>query len=207
MDFEGIDGAGSSTHVHRLEERIELLDKYQDVLRTHEPWDSGEIKRRLEEDHDAYSGGKEMAELYIGDRVEHVRRLVRPNLKAGVIVLSSRYKMSTCAYQWTQGVQLHDLLEMHENRGLLTPDITFFLDIPREVAAERIRTTRDRQEKFERNKEFIDRLIKSYGVLVEMSKVDPRPFGKVIRVNGDRPIDEVADEIYGHFLEVYNKRG
>ena len=85
--FEGIDGAGSSTHVHKLSEKLEELNKYQDILRTHEPWRSKEIKRRLQEDPEAYSGGLEMAELYVEDRVEHIRKLIRPNLKAGVVVL------------------------------------------------------------------------------------------------------------------------
>ena len=112
--------------------------------------------------------------------------------------------MSTCAYQWTQGVQLQDLLEMHEHRGLLTPDLTFFLDVPREIASERIRSTRGQLEKFEKNPEFIDKLIHAYRTLVGMSEMDQRTFGKVVTVDGNRPIETVANEIYSSFLPVYD---
>jgi dTMP kinase len=147
--FEGIDGSGTSTHVHKLAERIEQADKYQSVLRTHEPWQSAEIKRKLEQEVDAYSNPAEMMGLYIDDRANHTKKLIRPTLKAGVVVLNSRYKMSTCGYQWAQGMNLHEILEMQEDRGILTPDLTYFLDTPQDVAAERIRRTRPKLEKFE----------------------------------------------------------
>ncbi|MBI3623261.1 dTMP kinase [Candidatus Pacearchaeota archaeon] len=197
--FEGIDGSGTSTHVHRLAEKIELHDKYQSVLRTHEPWKSREIKRRLEQDKDAYSDPSEMTELYIDDRARHTRELILPNLRAETVVLCSRYKMSTCAYQWTQGVNLHDLLHMHDDRGILTPNLTFFLDVPREAAEQRIRTTRENIEKFERNSGFVDKLINAYNALVYMSEVDPRIFGEVIRVDGTKSIDDVANEIFQEY--------
>ena len=202
--FEGIDGSGTSTHVHELEERIEELNKYQDVLRTHEPWKSQEIKRKLENDRDAYSGAMEMAKLYIEDRVEHTRKLIRPNLKTGVVILDSRYKMSTCAYQWTQGVSLDELMQMHEHRGLLTPDLTFFLDVPREVAQERVRGAREKLEKFEKNSEFIDKLVHAYQELVQMAEADSTLFGRVVKINGNRGIDGVANDIYKEFLGVYS---
>lgn len=198
--FEGIDGSGTSTHIHKLAERIEEFDKYLDVLRTHEPWKSEEIKRKLERDSEAYSGGLEMAELYIGDRADHTRILIRPNLEAGVTVLCSRYKMSTCDYQWAQGVQLHQLLSMHEHRGLLTPDITYFLDVPREVTQERLRESREKLEKFEKDPEFIDKLINNYRLLTQISETNPRIFGKVVRIDGDREIDDVAEDVYKEFL-------
>ena len=201
--FEGIDGSGTSTHVHTLEERIEILDKYQDVLRTHEPWRSDEIKRRLKEDSEIYSDGAEIARLFVDDRKGHTKNLILPNLELGVVVLDSRYKMSTCAYQWAQGVSLTTLLEMHEHRGILTPDLTFFMDVPREVARERIRSTRGEVEKFEKDPEFIDKLTLSYNILIDMSEADLRLFGKVVRINGNRDIREVADEIYKEFLKVY----
>ena len=201
--FEGIDGSGTSTHVHELDEKIEELDKYQDVLRTHEPWRNKEIIKKLQEDSEVYSDGLEMAELYIDDRVKHVRRVISPAKKAGMIVLCSRYKMSTCSFQWAQGVPLHQLLSMHEDRGLLTPDLTFFLDVPKKVAQERIRKNRKKLEKFEKNSEFIDKLINNYEVLVQMSKADPRIFGKVIRINNNREIEDVAEHIYQEFLKIY----
>ncbi|MDP3992191.1 MAG: dTMP kinase [Nanoarchaeota archaeon] len=202
--FEGIDGSGTSTHVHKLEEKIEELDKYKDVLRTHEPWKNEEIRRKLTEDRDAYSDAMEMAELYIQDRVEHTRQIIRPALESGIIVLCSRYKMSTCAYQWSQGVRLNNLLDMHENRGLITPDLTFFLDVPRHVAEDRIKKTRNGFEKFEKDPEFTEKLIRAYNILTQMSDVDPGVFGKVLGINSNRETEQVADEIFSRF-QIYYK--
>lgn len=205
INFEGIDGSGTSTQVHCLEERIENLDKYQDVLRTHEPWKNKDIKRKLKEDAEAYSGGLEMAELYVEDRTNHTRELIRPNLEAGVFVLNSRYKMSTCAYQWTQKVPIWKLLQMHENRGLITPDLTFFLDVTPEVAEERIRKRGTGQEKFEKSQSFREKLIKSYHALIKISEVEKDIFGKVVKIDATRKIQDVAEDIYKKFLEVYEE--
>lgn len=202
--FEGIDGSGTSTHVHKLQESLEGLNKYQDVLRTHEPWRSDKIKRKLESDKDAYSDAREMSELYIDDRAHHTKKLIRPVRDSGAIVLCSRYKMSTCAYQWVQGIPLVELLETHEDRGLLTPDLTFLLGVPQKVAEERIKT-RKRREKFE-SREFMGKLIHAYDALFHMSEVDPRIFGKVVRINSDRKTNKVADEIYQRFIDVYSSR-
>lgn len=122
--FEGVDGSGEDTQLDILYKKIKSRDKYQDALATHEPWKNSEIKKRLKEDKDAYSAPEEMADLYIGDRTDHSYTLIKPNLDAGVIVLCSRYKMSTCAFQPAQGMSLDKLLKMHEHRGILVPDVT-----------------------------------------------------------------------------------
>lgn len=200
--FEGIDGSGTSTHVHKLEERIEQLNKYQDVLRTHEPWRSSEIKKKLEHDKDAYSDGAKMAELYVEDRIDHTKKIITPNLRENVVVLCSRYKMSTCAYQWTQGVELEDLFKMHQNRGILTPDLTFLLDVPNEVAEERLKL-REKMEKFEANREFRKKLISAYHNLFNMSNLVQDIFGNVVKIDVNREIEDVAEDIFQEFLTVY----
>ena len=203
----GIDGAGTTTELPYLTAHIKELSKYNDVLETHEPWKSDEIKRRLAEDPDAFSGGLEMSRLYVEDRVEHTRRLVMPNLKEDVFVLSDRYSMSTCAYQWAQGVKLDHLLDLHRNRVLndmiLKPDITFYLDVSSEVAAERIGKRGESQEKFEQDK-FRKVLIEKYRSLVEGFSANEDIFGKVVRINGELPIEEVALDIKHCFNEFYD---
>ena len=203
--FEGIDGSGTSTHVHRLSEKVEILDKYQDILRTHEPWRNKEIKRKLEEDKDAYSDPEKMAQLYVADRVDHSYRLIDTNLNAGAIVICSRYKMSTCAFQQAQGISLDKLLEMHEYRGVLTPDIVFFLDVSREVAEERIKKRGIPQEKFERDRKFIEKVIENYRNLIELSRKNMDIFGRVERINTEKPIEEASKEVYQKFLRVYQE--
>jgi dTMP kinase len=202
--FEGIDGSGEDTQVEKLYSAIKSLDKYQDILATHEPWKHGEIKRKLREDKDAYSDAEEMAELYIGDRTDHSYVLLRPNLDAGAIVLCSRYKMSTCAFQQTQGIPLDKLLKMHEHRGILNPDLTFFLDVPGNIAESRREKRGTPKEKFEQ-REFMDKVTANYWALYEMSLKNPELFGEVVKIDGNGLINEVAKDIYQEFLKVYNQ--
>ena len=201
--FEGIDASGKNTQLHNLEKRIEDLNKWQDVVRTHEPWRNAEIKRKLENDKDAYSGATEIAELYVEDRARHTQKLIRPNLEAGAVVLCSRYTLSTCAYQWAQGLSLPELMKMHEHRGILTPNITFFLDIPEEMAGQRRATRTTSLEKFEYNPLFINKLVNAYKSLIHMSEVDPRVFGRVTVINANRNPDDVANDVYGEFVKIY----
>ena len=204
MVFEGIDGAGTSTQVPLLTARIKELSKYHDVLETHEPWQSEEIKRRLAEDEDAFADGGAMAALYVGDRAEHSRRLIEPNLQEGVFVLSDRYKMSTCAYQWAQGVELHRLLKMHEGADLVMPDVTFYLDVERETAACRLQGRGDALEKFEKDGGFIETLIGRYRSLARDAVIDESTSGPVVWIDGSRGRDEVAAEVREGFQPVYD---
>ncbi len=202
--FEGIDGSGKSTQVNLLIKHIEELDKYIDVLRTHEPWKSKEIKRKLQEDKDAYSGAKEMAQLYVGDRIAHTINLINPNLERGVFVFCDRYSLSTCAYQWTQGAYLEELLKMHKNNGILIPDINFFVDVSANAARERIMVRGGSLEKFERDPDFVTRLITSYRKLVYGSNFE-NVFGDITAINGEQTVENVALDIRNSFLEIYDK--
>ena len=174
------------------------------MLRTHEPWRNDEIKRKLREDSELYSDGLEIANLFIDDRENHTRELIIPNLDKRVIILNSRYKMSTCAYQWAQGVSLDELLNMHKGKTILTPDITFLLDVPISIARKRVRKRGDALEKFERNSKFIKDLIKKYDVLFNLSIKNPEIFGRVVMMDSNMALEEVADDVYRGFLEAYD---
>jgi len=202
--FEGIDGAGTSTQVPLLTSYIKKLSKYNDVLETHEPWRSDEIKRRLECDRDAFADGDRMARLYIEDRESHSSELIKPNIDNGVFVLSDRYKISTCAYQWAQGVDLGTLLKMHENRGLVVPDLTFFVDVSRSVAEKRLALRGCPREKFEGNRDFTDRLISCYRDLWNMSLNAEKLFGMVVLIDGEGSVGEVAEKVRLAFDPLYD---
>lgn len=201
--FEGIDGAGTSTQLIKLIEHLEVKNKYQDVLRTHEPWESGEIKQKLREDKEAYSDGEKMAELFVSDRISHSINLILPDLEKKVFVLCDRYSMSTCAYQWAQGVDFEKLLNMHKDYRILIPDITFFLDVSVEIAQQRI-ARRDKKEKFE-DWDFQRKVYDSYHALVKMANENEYLFGKIDKINGRGSIDEVAERVKNAFEPVYEE--
>lgn len=202
--IEGIDGAGTSTQLPLLTSHIKRLSKYNDVLETHEPWKSEEIKEKIISDEDAYSNGLKMAELFVEDRTEHTSKLIKPNLEQGVFILSDRYSMSTCAYQWAQGIELSILLEMHENRDIITPDMTLYMDVSANLASDRMKKRGRSLEKFERDIEFSKKLVECYRNLIELNKNDKLFFGNVVQINGNQTIEEVSRDIREAFNELYD---
>ena len=204
--FEGVDGSGKGEQSRRLQRHIQDLSKYVDVLATHEPWKSNEIKRKLEQDRSSYSDGERMAELYVEDRVIHTKRLIRPMLNAGGIVLADRYKMSTCAYQWTQGIDLHKLIDLHQDRGLITPDLTILLDVEAEDAKVRRDVRGSKGEKFEKEEQFVKKLVEAYRSLGHMAQVDEKIFGRVVMIDASPSPEEVAKRVAEIFDPLYQKR-
>lgn len=201
--FEGIDGSGKSTQIKMLAHYLKKLDKYNEYLFAREPTrESKELLKKLQTDKNAFSDGDEMARLYIEDRRQHIEELIEPVLKAGRIVLCDRFKLSTAAYQETQGVPRVRLEDMHHLAGIYNPDLTFFVDVDAEVAHKRRIFRRERLEKFEQG-DFQGKLIEKYRELVNYSRENPNFVGNVKIVDGNKPVDMVFEQIRNEFDLVY----
>lgn len=209
--LEGIDGSGTTT-------QRELLGNYlrsvgREVLVTFEPTEheTGRlIRKRLGEDENPRERGEDYAEMFVADRKCHLEQDIIPALERGMDVVCDRYKYSTLAYQWTQGVDLGKLKEMNEICRV--PDIVFLVDVPVEVALERIRKRaaeggRDEEgrEVFERKKDFLEDLRANY---LALSSELPEEEGKRMYViDGNKPEGEVLQEIIGYLRKVINLPG
>ena len=133
ISFEGGEGAGKSTQIARLTEK--LLEQSLSVLVTRQPGgtDYGRRIRELILTPHASEDLSSRAELflYLADRAHHVDTVIRPALEAGQIVLCDRYTDSTLAYQG-YGRQLDiDRLQALNDEATngLKPDLTFWLDL------------------------------------------------------------------------------
>ncbi len=194
--LEGNEGCGKSTQIHSLAKNLMSYSKLIDVLLTREPWKSGEIRKRLEEEDDPYANAELMTRLYVKDRKEHTGKLVLPNLTKGVYVISDRYKYSTIAYQSCQGIELDYLVDMH--KGMLVPDITFVLDVPVGDIIKRLRERKDKikEKKFENNKDFLEKLRSIYLEMPNICKGEP-----VVVVDGNRSEEEISREIWDYAVK------
>lgn len=199
--FEGIDGSGKETQMFELARHIRDKNKYQDVIITHEPWKSKEIKRKLKEDRDAYSDALKMAQLYVEDRANHSAE-IESRLNDGYFIICDRYKMSTCAYQWTQGEELENLFALHDKFKIISPDLTFFIDVAADTAHQRRSIRNAEKEKFEELK-FQRNLVYNYRKLVTSDY--NKQFGVVVSINGIGNIDEVSTEIKKKFNPYYDQ--
>jgi dTMP kinase len=130
ITFEGPEGAGKSTQVRRLVERIRAAGR--DVELTREPGGTpiGEAVRQivLAHEHDAMALTTEVL-LFAAARAQSVAQVIRPALERGAVVVCDRYLDSTLAYQgYGQGIDLAVLRMVNEvATGGLQPDLTCYL--------------------------------------------------------------------------------
>lgn len=148
ITFEGTDGAGKSTQIRFLSERLQ--DAGYETLVTREPGGC-EIAEKLrnivlDAENESLCALGELL-IYEAARAQHVHEVIAPALKAGKIVLCDRYIHSTLAYQgYARGIELQTVYMLNElaMQGA-KPDLTFFWRLMKQLhfseRAERNRTT------------------------------------------------------------------
>jgi dTMP kinase len=152
ITFEGIDGAGKTTHLswfrERLEEKVAAAGRA--VVTTREPGGTplGESLRELLL-HEKMDLETE-ALLMFAARREHLAQVIEPALARGDWVLSDRFTDATFAYQGGGRGLPRDKLEALERwvQGGFQPDLTVLFDLPPETASERRGAARS-PDKFE----------------------------------------------------------
>lgn len=139
ITFEGPEGAGKSTAIRAVAER--LREAGREVLVTREPG-AGTFGASVRE---ILLHGEEMpAEselfLFLADRAHHVRRIIVPALAQGSWVLCDRYADSTFVYQAVaRGLDSNFIRSANDfATGGLVPNRTFLLDLPAEVGLSRL---------------------------------------------------------------------
>lgn len=148
--IEGLDGAGTTTQVRRVVEH--LAAQGTPAHGTREPSDGpvGRLIREMLTGGHAIEGEKlsqgTFGLLFAADRLDHMQREVEPKLAAGVTVISDRWYHSSLAYQGTGADR--DWIAMLNARAR-RPDLTVFLQVRPEVAAQRRAAARRKEELFE----------------------------------------------------------
>jgi dTMP kinase len=142
ITFEGIDGSGKSTQLRLLGNF--LLANGCDALLTREPGGTTLGLRLRAALLDAMEEVDPLTELLVfaADRAQHVRRVLRPALEAGRVVISDRYADATVAYQGAGrgfSPELISQIVQLATEGL-KPDLTLLFDLP--IAESTNRTAR-----------------------------------------------------------------
>ena len=142
ITFEGMDGSGKTTQMHRLAERLRSMGRT--VLETAEPGGppiAQKIRRIiLDAAHAEMSPVAEVL-LYFASRAQNVDEWIRPALARGEIVLSDRFTDSSVVYQGVGrglGAEAIRALERIACRGLV-PDLTILVDVDPEASLARAR--------------------------------------------------------------------
>lgn len=160
ITFEGIDGAGKSTH---LEFAVSLVrEAGKEVVMTREPGGTA-LGERLR----AFLLHEEMhaeteALLMFAARREHIRQVIEPALERGAWVISDRFTDASFAYQGGGRNLPAEKLEQLENwvHPELQPDVTFLFDVPPDVACARRAGDARVCDRFEREQEAFFRRVR-----------------------------------------------
>ncbi len=180
ISFEGIDGAGKSTHVDSFRNLMQERHPNKEVVMTREPGGTalGEQLRNLLLD--APMNIETEALLMFAARREHIAQVIEPALAAGKIVLSDRFTDASFAYQGGgRGLSLDKLNHLERwvqgrpDGTLLQPNLTILFDLPGEIAEARRSKVRA-PDKFEKmDLDFFERVRQEY---LRRAKADPKRF-------------------------------
>lgn len=174
ITFEGGEGAGKSTQIRRLAERLRAGSR--DVVLTREPGGSpgAESIRELllNGETDRWSPLTE-ALLMNAARRDHIERVIAPALARGAEVLCDRFADSTRAYQGAGGEVRPEVIAQLETAvvGDMRPDLTLIFDLPVEEGLRRALSRNGGEERFEaKGAAFHERLRAAY---LDIARAEP----------------------------------
>ena len=182
VSFEGIDGAGKSSHIEALAEWLRRRGRR--VLLTREPGGTAlaESLRTLFLHHEMDALTEAL--LVFAGRRDHLRVVIEPALARGDVVLCDRFTDATFAYQGggrsfdTQVLtQLEAWVQTPPGGGMLRqPDLTLWFDLPAATAAERRSAARDADRLEREDSAFFDRVRAGYA---RRADADPARFAHI----------------------------
>jgi dTMP kinase len=183
--IEGLDGSGKTTQAKLLARKLEKTHR---VLLTAEP-SCGKIGAFIREDclyEEKRLPTEAEALLFAADRIEHMYSEVKPALDDGKLVICDRYVYSSLAYQGGAGLSLEWIKTI--NARALQPDFSIFIDVPPEQVIERLQRKKSVMETLETQQKVREVYLK----YVEK--------GELVRIDGNKPKDAVADELFARVL-------
>jgi dTMP kinase len=194
ISFEGIDGAGKSSHVQALADAFRAQGRA--VTITREPGGTALAEKlRALVLNDAMDPLTE-ALLMFAARRDHLLQVIEPALARGDAVLCDRFTDATFAYQgggrgfdWTVLEQLESWVQKTPAQPLREPDLTLLFELHPAIAASRLAAARV-PDKFESQPvEFFSRVAAGYDLRV---KQDPARFA---RIDADQPREAVWNDV------------
>ena len=146
--FCGLDGCGKTTMLTMLKDDLE--SKYN-VFLTKQPTNAvreSDIFRTYMDkpNHDAYDY-RSLSLLAASDRLQHVNKIIKPQIEDGKIVISDRYFYSCLANLRARGFK-NDKWIYEIAESVIKPDVAFFFDVPVKTAVKRVRSRIEEKDRY-----------------------------------------------------------
>jgi len=200
ITLEGGEGAGKSTQLAYVQQRLEAAGKILHVTREPGGTELGEQIRELLLDHrqTAMDSDTELL-LMFAARAQHLAQLIRPALTAGDWVLCDRFTDATYAYQGGgRGIDMDRITVLEDwVQGTLRPDLTLLLDLPVEVGMARA-GERGELDRFEREQQaFFERVRQTYR---DQAAAEPARYRIIDAAQGIEQVQRQIDAALAPFL-------
>ena len=190
ISFEGIDGAGKSSHIDGLAQAFRAQGR--NVTLSREPGGTPLAEKLRELVLNDPMDALTEALLIFAARRDHLCQVIEPALARGDVVLCDRFTDATYAYQGGgRGLDRTKFLALeHWVHEHLQPDVTLLFDLPLDVARERIVLANRVLDKFEQERaDFHERVRQAY---LERAHVSP---GRFRIIDANRPIDDIRKQL------------
>ena len=201
ITFEGIDGAGKSTHLAWAADFLHGHDV--GLIVTREPGGTvlGEQLRRILLAGEQQIHPETEALMMFTARRQHVEDVILPALRRGDWVLCDRFTDASFAYQGGGRGVVKDKLKALECwvHPDLQPDLTLLFDVSAELGQSRVARIRS-PDRFEREDvEFFSRVRNTY-----LERLQQCP-NRMVRIDGSKPIADIQGEIEQRLLAIWKK--
>ena len=190
ISFEGIEGSGNSTQIELIEELIRAKGYQVKKLREPGTTELGEKIRNifLEKTTETVDPITEAFLLY-ASRKHLDQNFLRQNLSDGAIVIADRYADATLAYQsYGKGLDHNFVKLIHDSSQLLSPDLTFYMDISAELSRERI-SDREMDRMESESIDFFKKVREGY---LQIAHDNPE---RVVVLDANKTINELHESI------------
>ncbi len=196
ITFEGIDGAGKSTHVAWATDL--LRGRGVGLVVTREPGGTilGEHLRRILLAGDERIHAETETLMMFTARRQHLEEVIRPALQRGNWVLCDRFTDASFAYQGGGRGVPKEKLEALERwvHPDLQPDLTLLFDVSAELGQSRVASSKS-ADRFEReDAAFFSRVRNAY-----LERLQQWP-NRIVRIDGSKPIADIRREVERHLL-------
>ncbi|MEY4363905.1 MAG: dTMP kinase [Pseudomonadota bacterium] len=199
ISFEGIDGAGKSTHIEALAKAFTAQGR--EVVLTREPGGTPLAEQLrdmvLHQPMDALTE----ALLIFAARRDHLQTVIQPALHANRVVLCDRFTDATFAYQgagrgfdWSVLQQLEQWVQ-HQGDRLVQPDVTVWFELDPQIAAQRLADARVPDRFESQPSAFFEQVSQGYA---RRAQAEPQRF---VRLDAAQSRDAVWQALHQHFVQ------
>ncbi|MCL2497580.1 MAG: dTMP kinase [Symbiobacteriaceae bacterium] len=186
ITFEGLDAAGKSTQIGRLQRR--LLAQGLQVVCTRESGGTPlgrELRALVQERRDLQIAPLAEAFLYATDRAQHISELVRPALEQGAFVISDRYIDSSLAFQGVYlPLELISAINQLATAGL-QPELTILCDLDVTTSRQRLQSRLAPLDRIESREDAYQERVR--GIYLQLARENPE---RILMVNAAQKEEE-----------------